>query len=49
MEVAQKLALEAYDKFNQRRLAEEAKKPDAFDKEAQRLRASPPPARGKKK
>jgi hypothetical protein len=49
MEVAQKLALEAYDKFNQRRLAEEAKTPDAFDEETPRLKAPPPPARGKKK
>jgi hypothetical protein len=48
MEVAQKLALEAYDKFNQRRLAEEAKTPDAFDEEAPRLKAPPSPARGKK-
>jgi hypothetical protein len=49
MEVAQKLALEAYDKFNQRRLTEEAKEADAFDAEASRL---VPPARvseGKKK
>jgi hypothetical protein len=49
MEVAQKLALEAYDKFNQRRLAEEAKTPDAFDEETPRLKAPPPPAGGKKK
>jgi hypothetical protein len=49
MEVAQKLALEAYDKFNQRRLAEGAKEADAFDEEASRL-APPvsPPAEKKK-
>jgi hypothetical protein len=37
MDVAQKLALEAYDKFTQRRLAGEAEQADAFDAEATRL------------
>jgi hypothetical protein len=49
MEVAQKLALEAYDKFNQRRLAEEAKEADAFDAEARRLAPPAEPAAWKKK
>lgn len=41
-EVAQKLALEAYETFNQRRLTEEAGEADAFDDETRRLTAKPP-------
>jgi hypothetical protein len=47
MEVAQKLALEAYDTFNQRRLTEEAAAADAFDDEARRLTEKDPSAPGK--
>jgi len=45
MEVAQKLALDAYDRFNRRRLDEDARAADAFDEEARRLtekRPEPP-------
>jgi hypothetical protein len=48
MEVAQKLALAAYDKFNQRRLEEEAKVADAFDEETRPLTGASPPPAGKK-
>jgi hypothetical protein len=43
MEVAQKLALDEYDKFSQRRLTEEAVQADAFDAEATRLLEKAPP------
>jgi len=43
MEVAQKLALEEYDKFSQRRLTEEAVQADAFDAAATRLLEKAPP------
>jgi hypothetical protein len=56
MEVAQKLALEAYEAFNQRRLGEEAQAADVFDEETKQLTTkpslpdSPPvPAKGGKK
>ena len=43
MEVAQKLALEQYEAFSQRRLAGEAAQADAFDAETKRLLARTPP------
>jgi hypothetical protein len=39
MEIAQKLALDAYDNFNQRRMTEEVRPPDEFDQEAKRVEA----------
>lgn len=48
MEVAQKLALEAYESFNRRRLTDEAGAADAFDEEARRLSETRPKSGGKK-
>jgi hypothetical protein len=39
MEVAQRLALDAYGTFSQRRLTEDAQKPDEFDSESKRIEA----------
>lgn len=48
MEVAQKLALDQYEAFSQRRLAKEAVMADEFDAESKRLlEKSPPAADGK--
>jgi hypothetical protein len=44
MEVAQKLALDQYEAFSQRRLAQEAGQADEFDAEAKRLLEKAPPA-----
>ena len=43
MEVAKALALEAYDVFTHRRLAEEAAAPDEFEVEAKRIEGEAPP------
>ena len=48
MAVAQKLALDQYEAFSQRRLAKEAVQADEFDAESKRLlEKSPPAADGK--
>lgn len=41
-EIAQKLALEAYEEFEKRRLAEEASVPDELEKAVKRLRPKKP-------
>jgi len=48
MEVAQKLALDQYETFSQRRLAQEAGQADEFDAEAKRLLEKAPSAPGGK-
>jgi hypothetical protein len=48
MEVAQKLALDQYEAFSQRRLAKEAVQADDFDAETKRLVEQAPPAPGGK-
>jgi hypothetical protein len=48
MEVAQKLALDQFEAFSQRRLAKEAVQADEFDAESKRLLEKSPPAPGGK-